>query len=207
MPATLATLIDRVEALVMDSGNRVFDVVTITEGLRLALGEYNLARETATLAAVTLNGLDGAAATTLGVGHESLLVLGGGGYAASARAVDRAESFELDQESASLAGWAGKRLSEFRSMLTILHPGYSGATSGSTGGAGVMDPGLLAATIAHLMSQSGLLDEQSTQTAGQESRAAAAALAALADRAAEAARQAELRGAATPPWGRWGDDL
>ena len=200
MPATLASLIDRVEALVMDSANRVFDVVTVTEGLRLALSEYNLARETATLAAVTLSGLDGAVATTLGAGHESLLVLGGGGYAASARSVDRAESFELDKESTSLAGWAEKRLSEFRSMLTILHPGYSGASSGSAGGAAAMDPGLLAATIAKLTAESGLL-------VGQESRAAAAALQALADRVAEAARQADLRAALTPPWGAWKDEL
>jgi hypothetical protein len=194
MAATLSSLTDRVEALVMDIGNRIFDTSTIAEGIRLALGEYNLARESAALAPVTLSGLDGAALTTLDSGHESLLVLGGAGYAAAARAVDRAESFELDKEARDLTSWAEKRLAEFRAMLRSIHPAYGGAISGGTGGE--MDPGLLAATIAHL-------DAQADALIGQESRAAAAAVQAASERAAEAARLADLRGAAVPPWGRW----
>ena len=125
MASSLTSLTARVESLLMDGSNLVFDTGTIAEGIHSALGEFNLARETAGLAAVTLDGLDGAAATTLSANHDSVIVLGAAGYATAARSADRAESFEIGQEAAEHLSWSEKRLLEFRAMLGALYPTYT----------------------------------------------------------------------------------
>jgi hypothetical protein len=129
MATTLASLTDRVEAVLMDSGNQVFDTGTIAEGIHLALGEYNLARETADLAAATLSGLDGAGATTLSATHDTLIVIGAAGYTTGSRSADRAESFELGAEAAEHLTWSEKQLATFRAMLGAIYATYGDPTA------------------------------------------------------------------------------
>lgn len=227
--ATLATMLTRVRDGLMDSGSQVWTDGALTESIRLALGEYRLAGEVD----VTLQGLDLAAATTLPAAHESLIVWGGLAYAALARAVDRAESFELGSESAELKAWGDKRLQEFKAMLGVVFPGYLVVLSGSSDGSTGADPAKTAAEIALLTAQTAAANGQATllemqavesgaqaalaeeqaalveaQTAhveGEESRQAAAAAAANQARVDEAARLAELRGSTASPWGAWKD--
>lgn len=190
----LTTILTRTSTLLMDSSNRVWDLPNLTEGVRLALGEYNLAGLAAPgFVPVTLNGLDSGYVTTLPVHHQSALVVGAAGYAAGARSVDRAESFELDHEAHDLAEWSEKRLAEWRRMLRLIFPHYSPEKE-----AGNADPAKTAAETA-------LLNAQAAAVSGQEARAEDAAQQQAADRAREAARLAELRGSAEPGWGSWPD--
>ena len=129
MSATFESLLARVQALLMDDAGRVFGATALAEGLRLALGELNLARAAEGLPAQALAGLDGAPETTLSDGYATPLVLGAAGYTAAARAVDRAESFEMAHEAGDLSAWAALRLGEFRAMLAVLHPTYAPGAS------------------------------------------------------------------------------
>jgi len=182
-----------VKALLMDSSSVIYDTGTITEGIRSALGEYNTAKETAP---VTLSGLDEELTTTLPGVHDTLLVLGAAGYAATARAVDRAESFTLGSEAEDLQKWGEARLKEFRGMLGFLFPGYLIGLAGSSSGE---DATQISAQVA-------LLGAQAARLSGQESRDAAAAAKALADAAAEAARKTGLRESTNAAWGRWEEE-
>lgn len=123
MAATLAGMRARVAAALMDSDRRVWSDAALEEALRLALGEYQLAGG----AAVTLAGLDGAAATTLPALHESMVVAGAAGYAGVMRSVDRVDAFDPDDESRALVAWAQALLLTFRQMLGGVFPGYGGA--------------------------------------------------------------------------------
>jgi hypothetical protein len=189
MASSLTSLSTRVSALLMDSANLIWPAAAITEGIRSAIGEYG----TAGKSAVTLDGLDSASSTTLPAVHDTVIVVGAAGYAAAARAADRAESFQLGSESAELKTWADKRLSEFRGMLGFIFPGYLVSTSSSGGGT---DAGLITAQI-------GLLNAQADATSGQESRAAAAAVREAVDKAAEAARKTDLRETSNSPFATW----
>jgi hypothetical protein len=203
---SLSSLQTRVKALLMDTQARSWDSDTLTESIRLALGEYALAGGSA----VTVSELDGAEATTLNALHESPLVLGAAAYAALARAVDWADSAQLGSESGQLKAWGDQRLHEFKAMLGRIFPGYwaplsgSGALSGSGTGEGA-DPGKLAAEVALLTAQALLTQAQAGHTEGEESRAAATAGARTAWDAAEAARLAQLHESASAPWGSWID--
>jgi hypothetical protein len=192
MASTLSSLSARVSVMLMDTSNLIWDAGTVTEGIRSAIGEYGTAGE----AAVTLNGLDSAAATTLPAVHDTVIVLGAAGYAATARAADRAEAFQLGSESADLKAWGEARLKEFRGMLGFIFPGYLVVLSSSTGGT---DAGLVAGQI-------GLLAAQAAAASGQEARAVAAAAAAAAMLAAEVARKMGLRQSENSPFATWSDD-
>lgn len=201
MTTTLSSLTTRVQAALMDSGAAVWDAGTVTEGIRLAVGEYGLAGK----AAVTVSGLDGAGETTLPALHDSLIVWGAAGYAAQARSIDRAESFEIGSEAVDLKAWGDQRLKEFRGMLGFVFPGYLVVASSSSSGE---DPAKVAAEVALLGAQADLTAAQTAAATGQESRAAAAATLAAADRAAEAARLAGLRSStAGKPAGTWANDV
>ncbi len=113
MPFDLTTTLSRVRSLLMESGTAIWSDAVITEGIRLAAGEAGLAKAQP----LTLAGLDGAASTTLPTVLESALVVGGAAYAALARAADRAEQFELANESGALAAWGEARLADWRRML------------------------------------------------------------------------------------------
>ena len=186
--ATLATLRDRVELMLQDTGNATWATGDIDEGLTQALDRYSEAvpartifsltltaagREVdiSSLSAVdvervwwtytssdpayppnwrdfevwpgdilfikdgsepavgdkvrvfytvrqTLNGLRSAAASTFQVTAESVLVLGGAGYAAAQRAVETSETLTVDGGvGRRLREWAEARLAEFEAGL------------------------------------------------------------------------------------------
>ncbi len=187
---SLSSFLERIRALLMDSGGLIWDDAALVEALRLALGEYSLAGN----APVTLAGLDGASVTNLPELHAALIVWGAAAYAALARAVDRAEAFQTNSAAADLKSWGDQRLKEFKTTLAMLFPGYLAAlTSGSAA-----DPLKTAAEVA-------LLNAQAQAASGAEARAAAAAQQAAADRAAEASRLAGLHSAAENPWGSWSE--
>jgi len=66
----------------------------------------------------TLNGLDGASATTFRLGDDSLIVLGATGYACFSRATDLIEQVKIDQNAVDGLRELGKEsLTAFRSRL------------------------------------------------------------------------------------------
>lgn len=125
MAIDYATALSRVRSWVMDSGSLIWTDADLQGGIRLALQEINLASGQA----YTLNGLDGAVTTTLPVKLEGVLVLGGAGFAATARTLDRAESYELANEGSDVKGWAEKTLSRFSSLLSKLYPSDQARTA------------------------------------------------------------------------------
>lgn len=197
--ATLTTMLDRVETLLVDSPNVIFSTATLTEGIRLAVGEYGTANE----AAVTLEGLDGAASSSLPAVHESMIVVGAAAYAVQARAVDRAESYQEGGESDKLKAWGDARLTEFKAMLGFIFPSYLVALAGSSGSG---DATKIAAEVALLGAQAALVAAQEAAVTGQESRAAAAEVKKLADETANEARIEELRHSVHSAWGTWEEE-
>ena len=177
-------MLARIQNALMDNPTFVWDTPTLTEGLRLSLGEYNLAGRVENPVSVlgTINGLDGAVTSNLTV-YESLVVLGAAGYCASARAVDRASSYEMGDHADQLKAWGDARLKEFRAQLGAVFPKYMGAVV-TAGGAD--DPTKIAAEVLLMTAQASLADAEAAASTGQESRAAAAAVQAAADRVAEA---------------------
>lgn len=116
MTATLESLIGRTAAYLQDPSSLVFSSDALQEALRLALAEYNLALGST----CTLDGLDNAEQTTLPAEHESVLVLGAAGLAASARSMRRAEfpSLAARQEQ-TLAEWGEQNLQRFYTLLEL----------------------------------------------------------------------------------------
>jgi hypothetical protein len=102
----------------MDSGSLSWADADLQEGIRLSLAEISLRAGEG----YTLSGLDGAGATTLPTLAEGLLVLGAAAYAATARAVDRAESYDLANEAEGVNTWAVKEFVSFRLLLERMYP-------------------------------------------------------------------------------------
>jgi hypothetical protein len=179
----------------MDTGSLVWSDDALTEGLRLALGEYNLAQQLQDpyQDLGSINGLDGASITLLPELHESLVTLGAAAYCALSRALDRSVSYDLNSESAVLVAWGNSRLKEFKVSLGILFPKYLGAAVDSGGG---NDSTLTAAQVALLTAQAALANAQATQTQAQASLASAQATQAQAQ-AALIHAQADLTDAQT----------
>jgi hypothetical protein len=102
----------------MDTSNLIYPALAIEEGVRLALGEYNLLRSSFNLAALEINGLDGAAATTVPAAHDSLIVVGAAAYTIAGRHIDRTETFDFNEKlPKELADWGKSRYGEFRRLL------------------------------------------------------------------------------------------
>ncbi len=118
MAVVYADVLARVRLFVMDAGSTIWADADLQGAIRLALQEINLKAG----ASYTLSGLDAAAATTLPANLEGIFVLGASGYAGQGRAVDRAESYELANETAGLETWSNQVLTAFRSMLASLYP-------------------------------------------------------------------------------------
>lgn len=137
MSATLASMLARVRDLLADSGADLWMDASLTEALRLALGEYNLAAQIDAPAGplTVLQGLDGALETSLPAAHESLLVWGAAAWAAQGRAVDRAGLQDGGAESQVFKAWGDARLGEFKAMLAALFPGYRAALHGEAASA------------------------------------------------------------------------
>jgi hypothetical protein len=128
MTASLSSLQGRVRFLLADPASpvQVWDDATLAEAVRQALDAYHLAGN----GPVLLEGLDGAAVTTLPEMHESLIVWGASGYAALARSIRRAESFQLGSEPMALQAWGSLRLRSFQAALEAvrlsdLHRGHN----------------------------------------------------------------------------------
>jgi hypothetical protein len=69
----------------------------------------------------TLNGLDSAASTTFPADDDSVLTIGGAGFAASSRSVDTMEKVTLDRlTSQQLRAWGLGKLQEFRAALNTV---------------------------------------------------------------------------------------
>lgn len=136
MAIDYSTVLSRTRAFLMDASSLIWADADLQGAIRLALGEMGIYAGSI----LTLNGLDGAPATTLPAKAESLIVLGAAGYAGAARAADRSEAFELVGEFKDTKQWGEERLAEFRGLLGKLYPcdqvrtaGMRAATSGVFG--------------------------------------------------------------------------
>jgi len=86
-----------------------------------------------------IEGLDGGGFTSFFRHHESGLLTGAAGYAATMEHVDQAGQVHLDpNETRTLAGWSGARLKEFRSWLASLRTG-PGPSGGAYAGGWALD--------------------------------------------------------------------
>ncbi len=97
MAADLNTFRARVAGLLADPSGLAWTNDGLDAALRQALGEYSLARG----AGQTIAGLDGAAETSVSPLHETILALGGAGYALFARLIRRSECLTLPLETAA----------------------------------------------------------------------------------------------------------
>jgi hypothetical protein len=195
----LTTAIERVRGLLDDAGApMVWTDAGITAAIRQAVGEYGFAGE----AAVTLQGLDGAASTSLPAVHFAAVCWGSAGYAVLSRAIDQVDAFRLGAPSDDLRAWGEQRLREYKAMLGVVFPGYLVVIAAGSEG---QDPAKTAAEVGLLGAQSLLTAAQAVNVEGIEARAAAAAAEVAAEKAAEAARLADLRSAGGDPWGQWKD--
>jgi hypothetical protein len=78
----------------------------------------------------TIQDLSSASITTMPAPHESGLVAGAAAYAAIARAIDRADEFNLDLKNPlNLASWGERQLARFNQWLALLRA--QGARSGT----------------------------------------------------------------------------
>ena len=109
MTLDYTTALSRTRAYLMDAGSMIWTDGDLTGCLRLALQVAGLYAGSA----YTLSGLDGAASTSLPAPLEGALIVGAAAYAAGSRAVDRAEAYELNGESAALDAWADRQLREW----------------------------------------------------------------------------------------------
>ena len=110
--------LSRTRSFVMDSGSTIWADADLQGGIRLALQEINLFSGQA----YTINGLDSAVATTLPTLLDGVLVMGAGAMAATTRALDRGEAFELANEGGEVKGWGEKMLQSFRGQLDRMYP-------------------------------------------------------------------------------------
>ncbi len=114
MTTTLATMIQSTRDVLGDDGT-VYSEGALTAGIRLALAEYALATGTT----ATVQGLDGAAETTLPAIHEMLLARGAAGYCAcSQKAGALAQRLPEDfGASKDLLEWGESTLADFSARL------------------------------------------------------------------------------------------
>ena len=123
MAATLASMITRVEDFVLDGANVKFTEANITDALRQAVSDISLAAGVA----ITLDGLDGAAATTLPARLEGTLVTGAAGFLGLMRAGARADwESQADGEPKRLGEWGSYWLKYFRNRLDGYYPAETG---------------------------------------------------------------------------------
>ena len=105
---------ERVAETLHDADGRVWTADQLTEALRQAMADLSQVSGEA----LTLDGLDGAAATTLPVEDEGWLVLGAAGHAAWMQAIGRLQAFDLSPEvRREMLTWAGDTLARFNAGL------------------------------------------------------------------------------------------
>lgn len=111
---TLASLIGRVRAFLVDSGSESFADGTVTEGLRQALADLSKVYGSYLM----IKDLDDSGATTVNVLDVDLVVRGAAGYAARMRAMERTDSANLGQSMPSnLLEWSKSTLYWFDDKL------------------------------------------------------------------------------------------
>lgn len=112
--ATLIEIENRISTLLVDMTHLNFPVDVIDEGIRQALLEYGKASGQHE----TIDGLDGAAASTLAEVDTGMIVLGAAGFVASAKGIDRKESFNLNDQVAPQVKQVGERfLDRFQTLI------------------------------------------------------------------------------------------
>jgi hypothetical protein len=103
-----------VAGLLQDPAGLVYEAETLDSAVRMALREYGLVRGSVE----TIQGLDGAAATSVAGIEEGVIVLGAAGYAAAGRVARRTEAFNLGQSvPQGLAKWSADMLARFSELL------------------------------------------------------------------------------------------
>jgi hypothetical protein len=111
---TIVEIENRVSTLLLDMTHLNFTVDVIDEGVRQALLEYSKASGRNE----TITGLDGAESTTLADLDTGMIVLGAAGFAASAKGVDRKESFNLNDQISPQVKQLGERfLDRFQTLI------------------------------------------------------------------------------------------
>ncbi len=113
----LAEFSIRVAGMLHDPQGLIYDPPSLESALRIALEEYSLARR----APYTIQGLDGATETSVPGMDEVVVALGAAGHAAAGRSLQRAESFNLNQQvPAELHSWSQNALQCFKELLELI---------------------------------------------------------------------------------------
>lgn len=120
MAETLTSMRAKLADVLQDPAGLVFDSAAIDGAIRTALAEYSLAKGTPQ----TLDGLEGAAATTFPDVEAVVITIGAAGYAVEGRVFKRSESFNFKQYSSpEIRLWADSQLKLFRAYLKQIRAG------------------------------------------------------------------------------------
>jgi methyltransferase-like protein len=115
MAATLATVRDQLEYRLSDATNLIFSTAVLDEAIRAALNEVSNAYGEA----VTLNGLDAAAATTFDDIDLNTLIVGAMAYACRFRLIGKfEEASPVREHPDDLANWATEFMNHFLALTT-----------------------------------------------------------------------------------------
>jgi methyltransferase-like protein len=115
MAATLATVRDQLEYRLSDATNLIFSTNVLDEAIRAALNEVSNAYGEA----VTLNGLDAAAATTFDDIDLNTLIVGAMAYACRFRLIGKfEEASPVREHPDDLANWATEFMNHFLALTT-----------------------------------------------------------------------------------------
>ena len=114
MAHTLASVRDQLENRLEDSTNLIFSTTALDEAIRASLNELSNAYGSAQ----TLNGLDGAAATTFSDLDLNTLVVGAMAYACRFRLMSKfEEASPVREHPEDLAKWTETFMSDFENLI------------------------------------------------------------------------------------------
>jgi len=114
MAHTLASVRDQLENRLEDSTNLVFSTAILDEAIRAALNDLSAAYGSA----LTLNGLDGAAATNFADVDLNTLLVGAMGYSCHFRQIGKfEEASPVREHPEELANWASRFMDDFVNLV------------------------------------------------------------------------------------------
>ncbi len=114
MAHTLATVRDQLENRLEDSTNLIFSTALLDEAIRAALNDLSAAYGSA----LTLNGLDGAAATNFDDVDLNTLLVGAMGYTCHFRQIGKfEEASPVREHPEDLANWASRFMDDFEALI------------------------------------------------------------------------------------------
>ena len=117
MAHTLTTVRDQLETRLEDATNLIFSTAALDEAIRASLAEISNAYGTA----LTLNGLDAAAATTIEDVDIHALLVGGMAHACRFRLMSKfEEASPVREHPEDLATWATQFMHEFLALATLI---------------------------------------------------------------------------------------